>query len=52
MERTNPTSKMMKFYTKVLSRFANGAGLKLHVHFEVPIKGETGKPRRRKRESP
>jgi hypothetical protein len=38
-----PPQKWMNFYTKVLSRFANAAGLKLHVHFEVPIEGETGK---------
>jgi hypothetical protein len=38
-----PPQKWMNFYTKVLSRFANAAGLRLHVHFEVPIEGEAGK---------
>ena len=33
----------MNFYTKVLSRFATAAGLRLYVHFEVPIEGEAGK---------
>jgi len=32
----------MNFYTKVLSRFASSAGLKLKVSFEVPAEGDQG----------
>lgn len=38
-----PPQKWMNFYTKVLSRFAALPGLKLHVHFEVPVESDAAK---------
>ena len=38
-----PTQKWMNFYTKVLSRYATGKGLKLAVSFEVAIEGGVSK---------
>lgn len=38
-----PTQKWMNFYTKVLSRFATGKGLKLSVSFEVTTEGGVSK---------
>jgi hypothetical protein len=38
-----PTQKWMNFYTKVLSRFATGKGLRLCVSFEVKTEGELSK---------
>jgi hypothetical protein len=38
-----PTQKWMNFYTKVLSRFAMGKGLKLHVSFEAKSEDQVSK---------
>ena len=38
-----PTQKWMNFYTKVLSRYATGKGLKLCVSFEVTTEGGVSK---------
>jgi hypothetical protein len=38
-----PPQKWMNFYTKVLSRFAGGSGLKLNVQIEVVPPGGVSK---------